>query len=80
MPKINWSYKNTLKNLRNAVRRFNYRIDKELNKNPDAISYLPKKVSVKELRNLIDTRNDYNRELKSLNRISKRCFRTYKKG
>lgn len=68
---INWRPKD-IKNLNNAIRRFNYRLNKELQRNSNAISYLPERATITDLRKRIQTRSDFNREINALNRISQK--------
>jgi hypothetical protein len=58
--------------LSKAVRNFNAKIDRLAKKNPQEASALPEKVSVRQMKELIDTRQDLNRELNALRRFSKR--------
>lgn len=58
--------------LTRIVRNFNSKITRTLKKNPELKNALPDKVSVKELKELINTRADLKRELNSLKRFSKR--------
>jgi len=83
--KIRWRESDD-RDLAKAVRNFNAKIDR-LKKNPQKlktnsltegmrddylINILPEKVSVKELKQLINTRQDLKREINSLKRFSKR--------
>lgn len=58
--------------LKKAVRNFNDKIRRLEKKNPELKNTLPDRVSVKEIKNLIETRQDLKRELNSLRRFSKR--------
>lgn len=58
--------------LRRVVKNFNAKIDRLAKKNPETAFALPEKVTVGQMRELITTRNDLNRELNSLRRFSKR--------
>lgn len=60
------------KELKRVVKNFNQKIDRLSKKNPQNKKYLPEKVSIKEMRSLIETRQDFNRELKSLQRFSRK--------
>lgn len=64
---IKWSEKDKNK-LKNSVRRFNYKIDKLIKNGVDA-NYLPDKVKVKDIKKLINTRNEYNLKINQLNRF-----------
>ena len=74
MPKkstIRWRDKD-VKELNRIVRNFNAKIKRVAEKNPQSEKFLPNKISVKALRGTIGTRQDFNRELNSLKRFSKR--------
>ena len=58
--------------LRKAVKNFNAKISRLEKKNPQIKNSLPEKVSVRELKGLIDTRQDLKREINALKRFSKR--------
>lgn len=58
--------------LARVVRNFNAKIKRLEEKNPEIKKALPDKVSVKQLKELINTRQDLKRELNSLRRFSKR--------
>ena len=58
--------------LRKAVKNFNAKISRLEKKNPQIKNTLPEKVSVRELKGLIDTRQDFKREINALKRFSKR--------
>lgn len=58
--------------LARVVRNFNAKISRLEKKNPELKVALPDKVSVKQLKELINTRQDLKRELNSLRRFSKR--------
>lgn len=58
--------------LKRVVRNFNAKIDRLAKKDPKNANTLPEKVRVGQLKELIDTRQDLKRELKSLQRFSKR--------
>ena len=62
--------------LRKAVKNFNQKIARLEKKNPQIKNALPEKVSVKQMRDLIETRSDLNRELNALKRFSKRGAET----
>ena len=57
--------------LARVVRNFNAKITR-LSKNPQMKNALPDKVSVKQMKEMIQTRQDLNRELNTLRRFSKR--------
>ena len=58
--------------LRKAVKNFNAKINRLAKKNPQIKNLLPDKVTVKEMKDLIQTRQDLKRELNSLKRFTKR--------
>ena len=58
--------------LARVVRNFNAKLKRISTKNPELKNALPDKVSVKQLKELINTRQDLNRELNALKRFSKR--------
>lgn len=58
--------------LRKAVRNFNAKIDRLTKKNPELVAVFPEKTSVRQLKELIDTRQDLKRELNSLRRFTRR--------
>lgn len=58
--------------LRKAVRNFNDKIRRLEKKNPKKKNALPERVSVQEIKNLVETRQDLKRELNALRRFSKR--------
>ncbi len=58
--------------LARVVRNFNAKIKRLEQKNPEIKDALPDKVSVKQLKELINTRQDLKREINSLKRFSKR--------
>ena len=58
--------------LARVVKNFNAKVRRLAKKNPEIADYLPDTVTVKEIKGLIDTRQDLNRELNSLRRFSKR--------
>lgn len=58
--------------LSKAVKNFNAKISRLEKKNPELKNLLPERVTVKEMKELIDTRQDLKRELNSLKRFSKR--------
>ena len=72
--KIRWQ-KSDNEELAKAVRNFNAKIDRIAKKNPEIKNALPEKMSVKQLKELINTRQDLKREINSLKRFtSKRGF------
>ena len=58
--------------LRRVVKNFNAKIDRLAKKDPKNASALPEKVRIGQLRGMIETRQDLNRELNSLRRFSQR--------
>lgn len=57
--------------LSNTVRQFNAKITRMLKKNPELAPYLPERLTVQGLRDKIQTRQDFNREVKSARRFLK---------
>lgn len=68
---IRWT-ENDLTELNRAVKNFNAKVDYHAKKDPKNKASLPEKVSARELKNLIDTRQDLKRELNSLRRFSQK--------
>lgn len=58
--------------LSRAVKNFNAKISRLEKKDPQNKTALPERVSVKQLKELIDTRQDLNREISSLERFTRR--------
>lgn len=58
--------------LKRVVKNFNNKLSRVLKKNPEIADYLPERVSYKNLRENITNRQEFNREIKSLSRFSKR--------
>ena len=58
--------------LRKAVKNFNAKISRLEKKNPELKEVLPERVTVAQMKELIDTRQDLNRELNALRRFSRR--------
>lgn len=58
--------------LRKAVKNFNAKITRLEKKNPKEKHLLPERVNMKELKQLIDTRQDLKREMNALRRFTKR--------
>ena len=69
--RIRWSEQDT-QQISRVVKNFNAKVNRLAKQNPDIASILPEKVSVKELKQLINTRQDLKRELNALQRFSKR--------
>lgn len=59
------------KELKRVVRNFNAKINRLSKKNPDIKNILPEKKDWKEIKNLVTTRQDLNKELHMLERFSK---------
>lgn len=57
--------------LSNTVRQFNAKITRTLKKIPELAPYLPERLTVQGLRDKIQTRQDFNREVKSARRFLK---------
>lgn len=68
---IRWT-ENDLKEINRSVKNFNAKIKRLETKYKGTDVILPEKVSVKELKDLIGTRRDLQRELKSLQRFTQR--------
>ena len=58
--------------LRKAVKNFNAKIDRLAKKDPQNKAALPERITVRALKELIDTRQDLNREINSLRRFSQK--------
>lgn len=69
--KINWRESDN-RELNRVVKNFNAKISRLAKKNPQLQNVLPEKVSASQLKELINTRQDLNRELNALKRFSKR--------
>lgn len=68
---IRWS-ENDLKELNRSVKNFNAKVKRLETKYKNSDVILPEKVSVKELKEIVTTRRDLQRELKSLQRFTQR--------
>lgn len=78
MPKrynIRWQQSDD-EELRKAVKNFNAKIDRLAKKDPKSKSALPEKVTVRQMKELVSTRQDLKREIASLRRFSKRGAET----
>ncbi len=69
--KIRWSKQDT-EEINRVVKNFNSKIKRLAKQTPEMASILPDKVSSKQLKELINTRQDLKRELNALKRFSKR--------
>lgn len=67
---IKWR-KQDLKKLSQYVGKFNAKITRELRKNPEAWEYYPPRFNVRQLRTQIQSREDFNRFIKSVDRAFK---------
>lgn len=67
---IKWRNKDKTR-LSNTVRQFNAKITRMLKKNPELAPYLPERLTVQGLRDKIQTRQDFNREIKLARRFLK---------
>lgn len=67
---IKWRNKDKTR-LSNTVRQFNAKITRTLKKNPELAPYLPERLTVQGLRDKIQTRQDFNREIKAARRFLK---------
>ena len=70
-PKIRWNT-NQKERLKKTVKRFNTKIEREAKKSNIASEYLPKKLSIKELKQSITTAKDLNLLEKSVQRAFKK--------
>ena len=61
-----------LRELKRVVRNYNAKLNRLARKNPEIKNVLPEKVGVRQLKELINTRQDLKRELNSLKRFSKK--------
>lgn len=61
-----------IEKLSRTVANFNRKINRALKKDPAAAAYLPNKIKIKDLRQQITSRKDFNREVKSLARFSRK--------
>lgn len=68
---IRWQ-KSDSEELNRAVKNFNAKISRLEKKNPELKNALPEKVSARQLKELINTRQDLKREINSLRRFSKK--------
>lgn len=68
---IRWKQSDS-EELNRAVRNFNAKIDRLAKKNPKEKEALPERASVRELKKIIVSRNDLNRELRALRAFSKK--------
>ena len=69
--KIRWSEQDT-KEISRVVKNFNAKVSRLAKSNPEIANVLPEKVSTRQLKEMINTRQDLNRELNSLKRFSKK--------
>ena len=67
--KIRWTESDN-RELKKAVKNFNAKLTRLEKKNPEIKNALPERRTVKQMRELITTRNDLNRELNALKRFS----------
>ena len=68
--KIRWK-ESDQQELKKAVKNFNAKLDRIAKKNPEIKNALPDRASVKQLKELINTRQDLIREINSLKRFNK---------
>ena len=68
---IRWSEADEAE-LKRVVKNFNAKLTRLANKDPQNKNALPERVSAAQLRDLIETRQDLNRELNALRRFSER--------
>lgn len=69
--KIRWTEQDT-KEINRVVKNFNSKITRLSKKDPSISNLLPAKITSKQLKELINTRQDLKRELNSLKRFSKK--------
>lgn len=69
--KIRWSKRDD-EQLTKAVRNFNAKIKRLEKKDPSIKKALPDKINVRQMKELINTRQDFNREINSLKRFTQR--------
>ena len=69
--KIRWRDSDTAE-LQRLIKNFNAKIYREIQKNPDAVNYLPERVKKSEAIKSIQTRSDFNRLTKSLKGFTKK--------
>ena len=69
--KIRWTEQD-VENLRKTITNFNAKIRRLSKSKPELIGHLPETTNVKELKELIYTRQDLKREINTLKRFSKR--------
>ena len=60
------------KELQRVVKNYNAKLSRLAKKNPEMKNALPDRVSAAQLRDMIETRQDLNRELNSLRRFSQK--------
>lgn len=72
---IKWR-KSDEKELKRVVKNFNAKLNRIAKKNPEVVNYLPDKISFADLRDTISSRKEFNRELNSLKRFTKRGSET----
>lgn len=72
---IRWSEADE-KELQRVVKNFNAKLTRQAKKDPENAAALPERVSAAELRGMIKTRQDLNRELNALRRFSERGAET----
>lgn len=70
-PEIKWR-ESDLDRLRKEIQRFNAKVSRTEKKHPELKNALPEKIKSTDFMKDIKTRQDFNRELKSLERFSKR--------
>lgn len=70
-PRIKWRESDS-QELNRAVKNFNAKLSRLEKKNPQMKNVLPERVSVAQMKELINTRQDLKREINALKRFSKR--------
>ena len=68
---IRWSQADEAE-LKRVVKNFNAKLTRLAKKDPQSAAALPERVSAAQLRDMIETRQDLNRELNALRRFSER--------
>ena len=67
-PKIKWRDKD-IEKLRKEVKRFNAKRAREIKKNPEIEKLLPGKLNMRTLRKEIETRAEFNKQIRSIDRF-----------
>lgn len=70
-PNIRWSPKDEA-NLSRTIRNFNAKLRRLKKANPSKAEFYPDTISIKDVRNRVKTRQDFNREVNRISRFSRR--------